>query len=91
MNMDDKLKRLFDFQKFENNEELGGVINMTVKKNSFEELDDEALEFVAAAGAPSEELDDGTYEEDTDYDTPPIPPMQSREFSPGPINGRSRV
>lgn len=47
--MEEKLKRLFDFQKFEKNEKLSALIEETQKRYA-EELSEEDLEQISAAG-----------------------------------------
>lgn len=47
--MDKRLKLLFDYQRFQNNGRLAGLIEKTEKKYS-NELSDEMLELVNAAG-----------------------------------------
>ncbi|MBQ0097881.1 MAG: hypothetical protein KBS62_02955 [Oscillospiraceae bacterium] len=47
--MEEKLKRLFDFQKFEKNEKLSALIEETQKRYA-EELSEEDLEQICAAG-----------------------------------------
>ncbi len=47
--MEEKLKRLFDFQKFEKNEKLSALIDETQKRYA-EELSEEELSQVSAAG-----------------------------------------
>lgn len=50
-NIDTKLKAIFDYQKFEHNEQLADLIDETMKKIEKPiELDDDELSFVAAAG-----------------------------------------
>ena len=48
--MERKLKNLFDYQKFENDEELNEVIRSALKGGV--ELSDEDLDMVSAAGEP---------------------------------------
>lgn len=50
--MEKKLKQLFDFQRFQNNERLARMIIQTENRYN-KELDDEALSFVSAAGEQS--------------------------------------
>lgn len=47
--MENKLKKLFDYQKFEHNEKLAAIISETERRNS-RELSDDDLSFVNAAG-----------------------------------------
>ena len=48
--MEDKLRRLFDYQKFDGNESLQKVIDQVKARSRFVVLSDEALDNVAAAG-----------------------------------------
>lgn len=52
--MKNKLKALFDYQKFEQNERLARLIEDTVNRTSgkMTELDDDDLTMVNAAGVP---------------------------------------
>ena len=61
--MEHKLKKLFDYQKFENNSELEALIAETRGRYA-KELSDDELEMVSAAGVISKmdaitEIDDG--------------------------------
>ncbi len=47
--MENTLRRLFDYQRFEQNERLAALINDTQARCGVE-LDDDALENIAAAG-----------------------------------------
>ncbi|MCQ2081227.1 MAG: hypothetical protein MJZ11_06170 [Lachnospiraceae bacterium] len=48
--MDEKLKQLFDFQKFENNAKLSKIIKETEDRYDVEELDEDDLLNISAAG-----------------------------------------
>ena len=48
--MEDKLRKLFDYQKFDENESLQKVIDGVKARSRFVVLSDEALDNVAAAG-----------------------------------------
>lgn len=48
--MEDKLRRLFDYQKFDENESLQKVIDGAKARSRFVVLSDDALDNVAAAG-----------------------------------------
>ena len=48
--MEDKLRKLFDYQKFDENESLQKVIDGAKARSRFVVLSDEALDNVAAAG-----------------------------------------
>ncbi len=48
--MENKLKSIFEYQRFENNGRLAGMIAETEERYSATELSDEALFFVNAAG-----------------------------------------
>lgn len=50
--MEATLKRLFDFQAFENNRSLQGVIDKVHARYATRELDLDEMEYVAAAGSP---------------------------------------
>ena len=50
--MENLLKRLFDFQKFDGNEELQSVIDSVHARYATRELDLDEMEFVSAAGIP---------------------------------------
>ena len=50
MNTEQKLKKLFDFQKFENNSRLEKLIKETEAESSGVELSDDELSLVNAAG-----------------------------------------
>ena len=50
MNVEAKLKLLFDFQKYENNSRLARMIE---EAEGYAELSDESLSFVNAAGEPN--------------------------------------
>ncbi len=50
--MEKTLKRLFDFQKFEGNEDLQSVIDSVHARYAVKELSLDEMEFVAAAGIP---------------------------------------
>ena len=60
--MENKLKSLFDFQRFENNPRLAKVIKDT--ECYAEELSDDDLFMVAAAGEPLFDIDDEEPEEE---------------------------
>lgn len=47
--MDEKLKKLFDYQKFENNKRLGAIISKSQDRLSAS-LEDDDLDIVYAAG-----------------------------------------
>ncbi|MCD7867229.1 MAG: hypothetical protein LUF78_07775 [Clostridiales bacterium] len=47
--MDNRLKRVFDYQRFQNNARLAQIITDTLSRYGTE-LDDEDLSFVSAAG-----------------------------------------
>ena len=51
MDIEKKLKKLFDFQKFENNKKLEKLINETESSGTL--LSDDDLFFVSAAGDPN--------------------------------------
>ena len=56
-NMEDKLKKLFDYQKFENNPNLQIVISKCLETNTSFELSDNELEFaVGGASNPGQYL-----------------------------------
>lgn len=48
--MGDRLRSLFDYQKFEQNNKLGKLIEETESRYGMKALSDDDLEFVAAAG-----------------------------------------
>lgn len=48
--MENKLKRIFEYQSFENNKRLAAIIAETEERYSAAELSDEALFYVSAAG-----------------------------------------
>lgn len=48
--MENKLKSAFEYQRFENNSRLAGIINGVENRYTATELDDEELFFVNAAG-----------------------------------------
>ena len=48
--MEKKLQKLFDFQRFSENERLAGLIRETEKRYEGRELSDDDLSLVAAAG-----------------------------------------
>lgn len=50
MNTENKLKRLFDYQRFENDPRLAAMIRETESRYAAFELDDELLGMVNAAG-----------------------------------------
>ena len=50
--MENKLKAMFDFQKFEGNSELQQVIDSVHARYAVRELSLDDMEFVAAAGVP---------------------------------------
>ena len=50
--MEEKLASLFDYQKFENNANLQAVIDRVHARYGAQLLDDDEVEFVAAAGRP---------------------------------------
>lgn len=50
MDIETKMKKLFDYQKFENNTRLGNIIEDTLEKGMM--LSDEDLTLVNAAGDP---------------------------------------
>ncbi len=50
--MDNALKRLFDYQKFEGNSDLKSVIDSVHTRYAVRELDLDEMEFVSAAGIP---------------------------------------
>ena len=50
--MEETLKTLFDFQRFEDNARLRAVINSVKARYNTRELDLDDLEWVAAAGVP---------------------------------------
>lgn len=52
--MENKLKKLFDYQSFEKNEHLAKIISQTENRYYARELSDEELSFVNAAGEQSE-------------------------------------
>ena len=54
--MENMLKRLFDFQKFEGNEELQSVIDSVHARYATRELDLNEMESVNAAGIPDMDL-----------------------------------
>lgn len=51
--MERKLKALFDYQKFEGNEDLQQIINSVHSRYSVRELSLDEMEWVAAAGEPT--------------------------------------
>lgn len=51
--MEKKLKRLFDYQRFEKNERLEKLIEESQARSKAAELSDESLEMVSAAGEAS--------------------------------------
>lgn len=55
--METKLKRLFDYQKFENNSRLAALIADTEARYG-DELSEDSLDFVNAAGAPIMKIED---------------------------------
>lgn len=52
---EEKLKKLFDFQRFEQNPRLQKVISDTHRRIESRELTDDELDLVAAAGVPDEQ------------------------------------
>ena len=60
MNTEQKLKKLFDYQRFEKNPRLKQMINAA--EGDIEELPDEALFFVNAAGEIKNDLGIGSDE-----------------------------
>ncbi len=50
--MENKLKAMFDFQKFDGNADLQSVINSTHSRYSARELSLDEMEWVNAAGVP---------------------------------------
>ena len=52
MSIENKLARLFDYQKFEGNKELEALINSS--RNSVRDLSDDELDMVSAAGVSSQ-------------------------------------
>lgn len=50
--MEKKLGQLFDYQHFEDNDQLRSVINSVSARYSVRELDMDELEWVSAAGTP---------------------------------------
>jgi len=51
--MENKLKALFDYQKFEGNAALQSVINSVHSRYAVKELSMEEMEWVSAAGEPT--------------------------------------
>lgn len=60
--MENKLKSLFDFQKFEGNPDLQQVIDSVHARHSVRELSLDEMEWVSAAGTPV--LKNGKKDED---------------------------
>ncbi len=54
--MESKLKKLFDYQRFENNKELGSIIDEVHGRYAARELSLDEMSFVSAAGAPEQML-----------------------------------
>ena len=50
--MENKLKAMFDFQKFDGNADLQSIINSTHSRYSVKELSLDEMEWVNAAGVP---------------------------------------
>ena len=50
--MEKKVRQLFDFQKFQGDQELQSVIGSVHARYTAQLLDEDDLDFVAAAGAP---------------------------------------
>ena len=50
--MEEKLRRLFDFQRFEKNADLQSVIDAVHARYAGRKLSDDEAELVAAAGTP---------------------------------------
>ncbi len=50
--MENLLMKLFDYQKFEGNSELQGLIDSVHARYTVKELDLEDMEWIAAAGIP---------------------------------------
>ncbi len=56
--MENLLRRLFDYQKFEGNAALDAVVNAVHARYGLQELEMEDMEFVSAAGTPDLKPDD---------------------------------
>ncbi len=54
--MESKLRKLFDFQKFDGNAELQSIINSTHSRYATRELSMEDMEMVNAAGVPNSSM-----------------------------------
>ena len=54
--MEKKLRKLFDFQKFEKNADLQALIDAVHDRHSARELSDDEVSYVAAAGMPETAL-----------------------------------
>ena len=64
--MESKLRKLFDFQKFEGNPALQEVIDATHSRYAVQELSLDELEWVAAAGVPQSNLSKKSGKKDQD-------------------------
>ncbi len=62
--MEQKLSLLFDFQSYENNEELQSVIDAVHRKYAAQQLSDDEAEFIAAAGRPEAAFKDKKLKEE---------------------------
>ena len=59
MEMENLLKSLFDFQRFEGNPEMQSVIDDVERRYGIIEMTDDELNMLAAAGDPFDPLPDG--------------------------------
>ncbi len=79
--MEDKLRKLFDYQRFEKNEELEKLI-MEAENRHARSLSDEEMILVSAAGEV--EFDIPEFERDKQYDIHIYDDLPNGEFHPDP-------